>query len=209
MCLILFLILVPFNVILLFTRTLSRFRLINKFKPLLDAYQGLYKDKFYYWSGLQLLIRLAFFGLSSLERKINLIVSTILLTIFVGVSGVAQPFKSKKKNYQELILLFNLHGLYVISLDDTNSTVVNIMIILAAVHFIFIITYHIITYMFGGVIKDKMQRSVNTLTGGITRLYNDRLQHQQFHLDDRIRNNIPEVAFNYHEFCEPLVALDN
>ena len=37
-CLILFLILVPFNVILLFTRTLSRFRFVNKFKPLLDAY---------------------------------------------------------------------------------------------------------------------------------------------------------------------------
>ena len=51
-CLILFIILVPFNVILLFTRALSRFRFINKFKPLLDAYQGPYKNKFYYWTGL-------------------------------------------------------------------------------------------------------------------------------------------------------------
>ena len=59
-CLILFLILVPFNVILLFTRTLSRFRYVNKFKPLLDAYQGPYKDKFYYWTGLQLLLRAVF-----------------------------------------------------------------------------------------------------------------------------------------------------
>ena len=33
-CFTLFLILVPFNVILLFTRTLSRFRFVNKFKPL-------------------------------------------------------------------------------------------------------------------------------------------------------------------------------
>ena len=39
-CIILFLLLVPFNIILLFTRTLSRFQFINKFKPLLDAYQG-------------------------------------------------------------------------------------------------------------------------------------------------------------------------
>ena len=54
-CLILFLILVPFNVILLFTRPLSRFKFINKFKPLLDSYQGPYKDKFYYLTGLQLL----------------------------------------------------------------------------------------------------------------------------------------------------------
>ena len=54
-CLIFFLTLVPFNVILLFTRILSRFQHINKFKPLLDAYQGPYKDKYYYWTGLQLL----------------------------------------------------------------------------------------------------------------------------------------------------------
>ena len=62
-CLILFLVLVPFNVILLYTRTLSQFQFINKFKPLLDAYQGPYKYMFYYWTGLQLLIRAVFFSI--------------------------------------------------------------------------------------------------------------------------------------------------
>ena len=42
---ILFLVLIPFNFILLFTRSLLRFNIITKFKPLLDAYQGPYKDK--------------------------------------------------------------------------------------------------------------------------------------------------------------------
>ena len=77
-CLILFLILVPFNVILLFTRTLSRFRFINKFKPLLDTFQGPYNDKFYYWTGLQFLIRAVLFGISSLDKNLNLTVSIIL-----------------------------------------------------------------------------------------------------------------------------------
>ena len=154
--------------------------MINKFKPLLDAYQGPYKDKFYYWTGLQLLIRFLFFGLSSLDRNINLIVSAILLTIFAGLCGLSQPFKNKVKHYQELILIFNLHGLYVISFDNNSSTAVNITITLAAVHFTLIITYHIVTYMFGRVIRDKIQLSVNALTGWIIRLYNKRLQHQQF-----------------------------
>ena len=110
-CFILFIILIPFNIILLFTRTLSRFRFIIRFKPLLDAYQGPYKDKFYYWSGLQHLIRVVFFGVSSFDRSINLIVSAILLTIFAGICGVVCPFKSKAKNYQGLFLLLNLHGL--------------------------------------------------------------------------------------------------
>ena len=48
-CLVLFLLLIPFNITLLFTRYLSRFRIINQFKPLLDAFQGSYKDRYYYW----------------------------------------------------------------------------------------------------------------------------------------------------------------
>ena len=90
-CLILFLILVPFNVILLFTRTLSRFNFINKFKPLLDAYQGPYEDKFYHWIGLQLLIRAVFFGISSLDRNINIAISILLLTVITGFHGVMRP----------------------------------------------------------------------------------------------------------------------
>ena len=47
-CLILFLILVPFNVVMIFTKKLSYFKVVTYFKPLLDAYQGRYKIKFHY-----------------------------------------------------------------------------------------------------------------------------------------------------------------
>ena len=107
-CLILFLILVLFNVILLFTRTLSRFRFVNKFKPVLDAYQGPYKDKFYYWTGLQLTIRAVLFGISSLDRKTNIAISIIIFGMILGLHGMVRPFKIKYKNYQELILFLNL-----------------------------------------------------------------------------------------------------
>ena len=210
-CLILFLILVPFNIILLFTRTLSRFRFINKFKPLLDAYQGPYKIKFYYWTGLQLVIRAALFGMSSLDRKINVAVSIIVFGIIIGIHGTIQPFKMKYKNYQELVLFLNLQGLYVMSLYDqgtTNATIVNIMITMAIIHFTFIITYHIITYVRGGIIQNTIQLSVNLFKKWITcRLYK-RSQPQQFQLQDSIRDNIPEVAFNYREYREPLVGQD-
>ena len=59
--------------------------------------------------------------------------------------------------------------------------------------------------MFGGVIRNKIQLSVSTLTGWITRLHN-KSQPQQFQLQDNIRDNIPEVAFNYREYREPLVG---
>ena len=209
-CLILFLILVPFNVILLFTRTLSRFRFINKFKPLLDAYQGPYKDKFYYWTGLQLLMRAVLFGISSLDRNINIAISILLLSVIIGLHGVMQPLKIKHKNYQEMLLLFNLQGLYVSLLYSqgiANSTAVNVAITVAAVYFCFIIVYHMITYVYGGVIRNKIQLSINTLTRWITRL-NNKTHTQHFQLQDNIRDNIPEVSFNYREYREPLVGVD-
>ena len=209
-CLILFLILVPFNVILLFTRTLSRFRVINRFKPLLDTYQGPYKNKYYYWTGLQLLIRAVFFGISSLDRNISFTVSIILLGILVGMHGIIQPLKMKCKNYQELVLLLNLQALYAISLyyqDGNNLTIIPIMISMAVIQFTFIITYHMITYVCGGVIRNKIQLSINTFTGWIIRLHKES-QPQHFQLENNIRENIPEVAFKYHEFREPLLDQD-
>ena len=62
-CLVLFMIILPFNAILCFTKTAMRLKLVNHFKPLIDAYQGKYKIKYYYWTGLQLIMRAAFFGL--------------------------------------------------------------------------------------------------------------------------------------------------
>ena len=148
-CLILFLILVPFNVILLFTRTLSRFRFINKFKPLLDTYQGPYKTRLYNWTGLQLLIRVIFFGISSLDRNLNLTISITLFSLIGGIQGALKPFKTKYKNFQEQAFVMNITILYAFLLysqEVINVMVASIMIGIAAIHFVLIIIYHITSY---------------------------------------------------------------
>ena len=71
-CLVIFIVMLHFNVLLLFARQLLCFKYINTFKPLLDAYFGPYKDKFFYWTGLQLMLRAVFFGLSAFHRNVNL-----------------------------------------------------------------------------------------------------------------------------------------
>ena len=93
--LILLIIIILFNVVLTFTRILSRHRTINYFKPLLDAYQGLYKNRHYFWPGLQLLIRAIFFGLSTLDKNINLAIGLVLLAAMLGIHGYIRPFKNK------------------------------------------------------------------------------------------------------------------
>ena len=206
-CLILFLILVPFNVTLLFTRTLSRFNFINKFKPILDAYQGPYKTKFYYWTGLQLVIRTIFFGLSSLSSNINLSVSIIILSIINVVHTSSKPFKNKFKNYQEFLLIINLLVLYTFALSSASSGIntiaVNIMITLAVVQFGLVVIYHILTYACSGVITKRLLTIYHdVLTGWIPRFYK-KTQVRQFELH---HCNIPEVTYNYHEYQEPLIG---
>ena len=137
-------------------------------------------------------------------------ISIILLGILAGMHGMIRPFKMMCKNYQELVFILNLQALYAISLyyqDDSTLTIVTIMISMAAIQFTFIITYHMITYACGGVIRNKILLSINGFTGWITRLQK-KSQPQPFQLESNIRNNIPEVAFKYHEFREPLLDQD-
>jgi len=78
---------------------------------------------------------------------------------------------------------------------------------MAIVHFSFIIIYHMITYVCGGMIRDKIQLHINILTGNITKSLN-KSQHQQFQLQDSVRDKIPEVTYKYNEYREPLVGVD-
>ena len=174
----------------------------------MDTYQGPYKDKFYYWTGLQLVIRAGFFGITALEKSLSLAVGSILLCAIGYFQGYCNPYRVEEKNINDLFLLFNVIGLqiFLTYAKDENSSniVVNVMIIVAAIQLLFIITYHFITYVYGGVIKNKIQWNIATLSKQILSLIKAEtqpMQPQDFALD-----NIPEVTNNnYCEYEEPLL----
>ena len=148
-CLLLFLLLIPFNIILLFSRYLSRFRIINRFKPLLDAYHGSYKDKHYNWVAVNITLRSWFFALYGFTSKLRLLLATATLIIFISFHGYIHPNKNKLVNIQELLLLVNLVILHAVSYYFSSSVfslVTNIMISLALVQFLTIVLYHFLTY---------------------------------------------------------------
>ena len=105
-CAILFIVLIAFNVILIFARQFSRFRRINYFKPLLDAYQGPYKIEFYFWTGLHLLVRVTIFGLSALDKNTNLMISIILFSILLWLTEKFSPFKNQVNNTLEVATVY-------------------------------------------------------------------------------------------------------
>ena len=201
-CLVLFLLLIPFNVIVGFARCLSRFATINRFKPLLDAFQGPFKDKCYYWIGLGIVLRSVFFSLYAFSSNTKLIISTMVLMIFNISFGFIHPNKNKLVNIQELSLLLNLAIMYAVSYQENSrifSTISNVMISLAFVQFCVIVSYHFLAF------------TCHCNLFNISQIVKFKFIHaKQSHglADDIALLNIPERAYNYSEYQDGLISDD-
>ena len=131
---------------------LSRFRIVNQCRPLLDAFHGSYKDKHYNWVVINIVLRSCFFALYGdygLTAKLRLLISTTILILFIGYHGYIHPNKNTLVNIQELLLLLNLTILHAVSYYDSGyvfSLVANTMISLALVQFLTIVLHHFLTY---------------------------------------------------------------
>ena len=170
------------------------------FKPLLDAYQGPHKIKFYYWTGLQLSIRAVFFGVAALDKNINLMIGSVILSMILGI---IRPFKNNTKTYHEILFHINLQVLYTFTLSGLGATAINTMIAMAALHFAFIVSTNIITFMCGGVVRNKLQWCTTTMIRRITMLYRE----PNFVSEHLTLNDIPEVTYNYRDYQEPLIGM--
>ena len=160
-CLVLFLVLIPFSIALLFSRFLSRFRLINRFKPLLDAFQGSYKDKYYHWVAIDIIFRCIIFSMYSFQRELRMFLATIILLVFTTCYGYVCPSKNKLVNIHNLLLLVNLTIIYAVPLIDNEKIfyfVSNFLISLTLMQFCITVLYHFLTYTFhcNVVIKEKL-----------------------------------------------------
>ena len=204
-CLVLFLLLIPFNITLLFTRYLSQFRTINHFKPLLDAFQGSYKDRYYYWVAIHLTMRSLLFAMYGFQTSLKLILSTMLLIIFSIYNGRIYPYKNKLVNIQELLLLLNLTIMYAVSYQSNESifsTVTNVMISLAFIQFCTIVLYHFLTYTCHCNIEIILQISKEKL---IKFCHKNHSNHHNVGVE---LLNVPERTYNYAEYQDGLVSDD-
>ena len=204
-CLVLFLILLPFNTVLIFTRTSSQFKCINHFKPLLDVYLGPYKDKFYYWTGMQLLLRAVFYGISALDRNTNIMISILILGVMECLFGLHHPFKYKDNNFQELMLIFNLQAVFTASWYTTsNSIAVYTLVGIAIIQFTILHLY----------LMQERVKSVSCFSKLFAKLKSKPCcsllypEPPKSEYIMELRNVVPEVAFNYKEFQEPLIGQD-
>ena len=100
---------------------------INKFKPLLDAYTGPYKDKHRYWTGLLLLVRIGLFTVFSTnttgDPAVNLLaIIVVIVCLFAYLALFAGVYKVWLVNLLEYSSLLNL---IILSAGVLYSAVVN------------------------------------------------------------------------------------
>ena len=122
-----------------------------KFKPFVDAYNGPYKDKCRFWTGLLLLVRMSFtlvsLHLDTFGTLIFITASTtVLLSLLVTFEGV---YQKKYLNILECSFLLNLgllSALAAVYQNDNNSEqiVTIISISVALVTFIGVMFLHVL-----------------------------------------------------------------
>ena len=205
-CLVLFLLLIPFNIVLLFTRRLLQYKIINRFKPLLDAFQGSHKDRYYYWGAIHISLRSLFFSLYGLTVVQRLVVSTFILILSAICYSRIYPYKNKMVNIQELFLLMNLIIMYTVSYQGSESTfsiVTNVMISLAFIQFCIIVLYHFLIHTCHYNVVIMLQ----TAKQKVMKYFNMKKSRFQ-NLNDLQMLNIPECTYNYNEYQDGLISDD-
>ena len=185
--------------------------MISHFKPLLDAYQGPYKIKFYYWTGLQLLIRTIFFGLSALDKGLNLMLSVILLAAFMWLSEKLSPFKRKGNAIMENLFLSNLFViLAILQYVSVTNIMITVLISLAMFQFVCIVVLHTKMLLFETVPICEMIfdfSRVSLLVSKHFTVLRKFKASRSAQRDLELASVVPEKTYNYEEFEEPLVAI--
>ena len=100
-----------YTILTTFSSCFMRFKLVNKFKPLIDAYGGPFKDKWKFWFGLRLWITVLIFSVSGALRGTDynglFIFNVVILLIFIQIQSFARPFKSHLIFMMDLSFMIN------------------------------------------------------------------------------------------------------
>ena len=198
----LLLILVPFNIILLFNRKLSWFNIIQRFKPILDPYQAPYKDKFYYWAGYQLVIRMAYLSAAGLNKTNNLTVAMLITGVAMCIHGYLHPFKHKLLNLQELMMLLNVLVIYVSTNfeQDYYEVIIRVLVGVAMMYFSVMLLCHAVTLTCAKCLRSILPNKVIQ--------WREKLSNSH-ELNELSVEQDGQVTGTYEEYREPLVAAND
>lgn len=83
---------------------------IYRLKPLIDSFQGCYKDRFRFFAGLYFIYRILILASYSITRSTSqfFIIAQFLLLAFMGLHSIFQPYRKQTHNTIDSLLFCNL-----------------------------------------------------------------------------------------------------
>ena len=196
-------------------KKLTYFMLINRLKPFLDAYHGPYKDKVPYWVGLQLVIRIIVLGLSAFNKDVNFLSASIIFGVLFCVHGVVNPFKSKFYNIQEALILLDLLAIHITAFYNSkdgrkNVKAINYLILIAAIYFAIIFIYQCLFMVVNKRNSNMILNFKKLFTyKELNLLKRESSKNKESNITIELTTTIPNMAYNYKDFQEPLLALSD
>ena len=147
--------LIPYTILMSGICIFMRYRLVNRFQPMIDAYCGPYKDKWRFWFGARLWVLIVIFTAYSVLRAdhpLSLIFTEALaLSFFTFAQSAIKPFKNALINTLDIFFMVNGFILFICALyigpAGEQSTllpyVAGVLVGLTFLAFLFIMSYHI------------------------------------------------------------------
>ena len=103
--------LLPYALLVTFSSLLLRFRIVNRFKPFIDAYGGPFKDKWRFWFGLRLWITILLFclngALEGTNTNVMFIVIIVTVVSFMFLQNLVRPFKNRFIGALDIFFMVN------------------------------------------------------------------------------------------------------
>lgn len=83
---------------------------IYRLKPLIDSFQGCYKDKFRFFAGLYFIYRVLILASYSISRSTSqfFVLAQFLLFVYMGLHSIVQPYKKTFHNVIDSLIFLNL-----------------------------------------------------------------------------------------------------
>ena len=194
------------------------FAWIHRITPLIDPYMAPYKNKYRYWTGLLLLIRVVLFLVFSTNKtgdpRVNnlaIIITMSVLMLFALTGGV---YKNKLLNLLEWshylnLLVLSSATLYVLSIGSERNvhyrTVISSVFIgTTALKFVGIVIYHTFTEIRSSVIGKKLMRKWRNVR------QNEQSSDQEVIMDELATNSsVTTSEIRLEDLEEPLLESNN
>lgn len=141
--------LIPYVVLLTGVKLFSRYQLVNRLRPFLDAFCAPYKDKWRFWFGIRLCILIFFYVCSvSLRNHLEIytLIQTIALTLFTCAQVAIMPYKNLLVNYLDLFFLLDCLLLLIMTLYGKGVAIASLVLgVPVFLMFWLIVAYHVYT----------------------------------------------------------------